>query len=574
MAFFLGADRTRYGRLIENTEHAFLQKDDRYPKTLQDAYSLITNYKEDPRNQASPSISNEGVMFVQQDNNDEGMPVAGQRGRTNNNITCFGCGQRRHYASDCPERSVGAQSGTNLLMAGLESGKFDASEQNCHWTLANIETRTKIKQSWILVDNQSTVDVFANASLLNNIRQANSTMQIFYNAGVATTKLIGDLPGYGPVWYHKDGIANILSLARVKAKCRVTFDSSNGNRFIMHKDDGTTNDFKESPQGLYYMDTKENGMVLLNTVAENKNKYTVDAYSRATLARKIQIMIGRPSTKEFLKIVDNHLLPNCPITREDIKVAEDIFGPDLGSLKGKTTRRAPNLVRPEFIELPSDLKEAHKNVTLCVDIMFINKLPFLVSCSRSIKFGTAELLENGEKKSILNALKKVISIYQRRGLKVQFMLMDGEFEPLRDDIIALGITLNTAANDEHVGDIERYIRTVKERVRCIYNTLPFTLMPNRLIVEMVYFSVFWLNSFPARDGISETLSPRALVTGQQIDYNKHCKLEFGLYVQTHEKHDNSMDARTIGALALRPARNAQGGYFFMNLNTGKKITRR
>jgi hypothetical protein len=128
--------------------------------------------------------------------------------------------------------------------------------------------------------------------------------------------------------------------------------------------------------------------------------------------------------------------------------------------------------------------------------------------------------------------------------------MDGEFEPLRDDLLELGITLNTTANDEHVGDIERYIRTVKERVRCIYNVLPFTLIPHRLIVEMVYFSIFWLNSFSPSDGISTTLNPRALVTGQQLDFNKHCKLEFGAYVQTHEQHDNSMDSRTIGAIAL------------------------
>jgi hypothetical protein len=74
---------------------------------------------------------------------------------------------------------------------------------------------------------------------------------------------------------------------------------------------------------------------MLNTVAENKDRYTVEAYSRASLAQKIQKMIGRPNTKEFIKIVDNHLLPNCPITREDIKAAEDIFGPDVGSLKGK-----------------------------------------------------------------------------------------------------------------------------------------------------------------------------------------------------------------------------------------------
>jgi hypothetical protein len=37
-----------------------------------------------------------------------------------------------------------------------------------------------------------------------------------------------------------------------------------------------------------------------------------------------------------------------------------------------------------------------------------------------------------------------------------------------------------------------------------------------------------------------------------LDYNKHCQLVFGTYIQNHERHDNGMGSRTIGALALRP----------------------
>ena len=41
--------------------------------------------------------------------------------------------------------------------------------------------------------------------------------------------------------------------------------------------------------------------------------------------------------------------------------------------------------------------------------------------------------------------------------------MDGQFEPLRGNLAELGILLNMASNDEHVPEIERQIRTVKER---------------------------------------------------------------------------------------------------------------
>ena len=67
------------------------------------------------------------------------------------------------------------------------------------------------------------------------------------------------------------------------------------------------------------------------------------------------------------------------------------------------------------------------------------------------------------------------------------------------------------------------------------------------------------------------MSPHTLLMGLTLNYNRHCRLEFGEYVQTHEEHDNSLNPHTIGALALRPTGNIQGGYFFFSLTTGKVI---
>ena len=83
----------------------------------------------------------------------------------------------------------------------------------------------------------------------------------------------------------------------------------------------------------------------------------------------------------------------------------------------------------------------------------------------------------------------------------------------------------------------------------------------------------WLNSFPRKDSVHPTISPRAIMTGKRIMYDKHCKVEFGTYVQKHEKHNNSMEPRTSGAIALRPSGNEQGRHYFLSLHTGKKILR-
>ena len=261
------------------------------------------------------------------------------------------------------------------------------------------------------------------------------------------------------------------------------------------------------------------------------------------------------------------------MNRRDVLRAEQIFGPDIGALKGKTVRRQPPRVEVEEVPLPPTIQQHYQEVTLACDIMYVNIIPYLMSVSRHLRFGTAQHIKNQQGATIFNGIQAIHQIYLQRGFQICNAFMDGQFEPLLGNLAELSILLNTASNDEHVPEIERQICTVKERTRAIYCTLPFNKMLRHLIIEMVYSANCWLNMFPRKGGISKTLSPCALLTGQSWSYTTHCKLEFGDYVQTHEEHDNSMAARTIGAIALHPTGNAQGGYFFFSLTTGRVLNR-
>jgi hypothetical protein len=205
--------------------------------------------------------------------------------------------------------------------------------------------------------------------------------------------------------------------------------------------------------------------------------------------------------------------------------------------------------------------------------MYGNKIPFFMSISRHIKFGTAKMLKSESAVQLMASIKLVTQTYVTRGFRVTSMMVDGQFEPLRGELAGLGIAVNCVSRDEHVPEIERHIRTIKERTRCIYNQLPFKKMPARITIEMVYSSNFWLNMFPPTDGVSKTMSPHAIIVGGELDYAKHCRLEFGMYCQVHEEHDNSMATRTTGAIALRPTGNTQGGYYFFSLATGRRLNR-
>jgi hypothetical protein len=170
---------------------------------------------------------------------------------------------------------------------------------------------------------------------------------------------MADVSGYYlPVWFHPGGIANIFLLINVKAKYHVTYDSRGGdspNKFCVHTENGDQRKFKQSRRGLYYLDTADpehHTVIAISTVESNKSKYTDRYYSRAKLAHKVQILVGRPALKDFLRFIDGNSIPNCPITRQDAINAQAIFGRDIGSIKGKTTRRKLDGIRGNITNIP------------------------------------------------------------------------------------------------------------------------------------------------------------------------------------------------------------------------------
>jgi hypothetical protein len=132
------------------------------------------------------------------------------------------------------------------------------------------------------------------------------------------------------------------------------------------------------------------------------------------------------------------------------------------------------------------------------------------------------------------------------------------------------------AADSHVGEVERSIRTIKERSRSTVHGLPYKRLPRLMVNELVKHSVTCLNQIPADDGVSDTLSPNTIMTGKpNPDYN-YMTLEFGMYVQVYEPttfSSNTLRSSTTGAISLGHTGNKQGDYYFLSLITGRRLSR-
>jgi hypothetical protein len=155
----------------------------------------------------------------------------------------------------------------------------------------------------------------------------------------------------------------------------------------------------------------------------------------------------------------------------------------------------------------------------------------------------------------------------------------GEFAPLTTFIESMpgGPMVNLASSNEHVPEIKRWIRVVKERCRATQHSLLFQRLPKVLMIHIVFHAVKLLNFFLTTGGNLDTLSPRTIMSGETLDYKKHLCLQLGQYCQVHKEdapHNRSLHPRMKGGISLGPSSDFQGGFKFMALNTGKKIIQR
>ena len=73
---------------------------------------------------------------------------------------------------------------------------------------------------------------------------------------------------------------------------------------------------------------------------------------------------------------------------------------------------------------------------------------------------------------------------------VNVVLMDHEFDKVEDEVGL--VEIDTAAAREHVGEIERMIRGIKEIFQEIVSTLPFNTLPKQFVIHLTYYIYMFL----------------------------------------------------------------------------------
>ena len=556
-----------------------------------------------------------------------GFAQQGTRQNGNNghksNIRCFACQQFGHYANECPQITRNPQNGSINAQAGEQTDNNNPAQdsnqngnqngngqprigrqgagfllvQNVNQTIQtpnllppnskkqalkaivlNQQNKFSDLRQQEMLDSESTDHIYCNSDLLYDIQQVDATLNLQSNGGIISTNWMGKhRQHHFWCWYDDEAISNVISLGKIRESGRfhVSYDFDKGIFTLKNLQTGQETFFHMNEVGLHVTPLNPQAVSMLTTVEDNKALYTKRQIAGAEKARALYQVIGYPSLRDFLHLLQTNQIKNCPVTAEDVKICQKIYGPDVYALKGKTVRHKPRAVVNDYLEIPRELISAHQGIILFADVMFIDGVPMMVTLSKNVRLITITYIPLRDKDTLLWALDDVFRKYNMSGFEIKEFHADPEFQCVTKELEDNGITCNICAAEEHVPDIERIIRVIKERYRAMYHAAPFSMWTKLMVIRGAANVAKWLNTFPPSGGISPTYSPRSIITGRPLDYDKHCKISFGSYVEatTQNTPTNTLEERTITGILLNTLDNIQGGYEVLNLKTGKPITR-
>ena len=595
LEFIMKLDTKRYRKMLTQMRNDSLRsEEDAYPSTLASAYRIASGWaNEDHSGGGHGSESNSAFLtdqcFVTKAKDPAGLkttvtpgqPKADKKKKAD--IECYVCGGS-HFARDCEQRK-GFKEKAHVT---LDSPKSEDEEEDIdEWgaALISIQESCLFSKNELLLDNQASLNIFGNKDLLTNIRTAEKPISLSgIQAGAKAVKVnkIGDFHDFGAVYYSEGAAANILSFAsQVNAGSKIVYDGKADVFTLTPVSGKRTYTFKRknvrgSENRFYSCDVAaaNNETVLVQTVKDNLQMFTKREIGQAHKAREMLGRMGFPSVKDAIDMVSSGA--NYEITGKDFQVADAIWGKDMASMKGKTTRRATNVANMEVKRF-----ESQQQQILSVDIMFVEKLPFLVGVATPLDLTLVKSLTTVDMKKPSRAAEAVrigllyfIGILESQNFKTTALMVDGEgsISKLVTELHSRGVEVDVTGAGGHVKVVERRIRVIKECIRTQLSSLPYALTLTALSMCVLY-CVSRLNYQPTRirDGI---MSPREAFLGRKTDAKRDFRCAFGDFVMaTVPETDNSMKSRTEDCIVMLPTGNRTGSVRMLSLATGKIVTR-
>jgi hypothetical protein len=186
---------------------------------------------------------------------------------------------------------------------------------------------------------------------------------------------IGDYYSFKGINACPDATANVLSFSETRKYCSNDYNKDK-DQFVSTPPGDKTYTFT-CKDGLYVHKIPIiNRSVNVTSVSQNIQEYSVREQTNAKRAKDLSKYMGYPSPQSLIDMINQGAIVNCPVTAKDVARANNIFGPDLASVRGKTRKGKIKVPPVEFLP-----REISSDLVLNTDIMFVNSNAFLISVS-------------------------------------------------------------------------------------------------------------------------------------------------------------------------------------------------
>ena len=393
------------------------------------------------------------------------------------------------------------------------------------------------------------------------------------------------LSQFGRVYYDQRAAFNILSFGELRDRAERCYYDEHSDEFLVRMDcHKPAYIFKRDRISNLYIcsvdlhgdeeRSRTNAAIeeiagLISTVSGNMGKYSKAENAKAAKARELQRKMDYLSEGMIHKMLGAGKFTDTDVTARDVERSIDIFGKSVGSLKGMTTDRKPE---PVDAETPLNL-ETRKIQDLYVDLMFVNKIPYMVSVLSEAEVVQVNRMRAKNDIEIHKELSRQMRYPERYGINIGTVHIDGESAVNSDYVKDRIDNIDSRGGGSHVPGVERKIRTIKERIRAVLNMLPYGLTEG-MEEWLVKAAVYKINLIPTRNSIKFE-SPRERLMGKRISVKTDLKHGYGDYVHVHNAvFDNSMRSRTAAGVALMPSGSSDGSWYYLLLKTNKIVRRR
>ena len=171
--------------------------------------------------------------------------------------------------------------------------------------------------------------------------------------------------------------------------------------------------------------------------------YTPRQIADAKKACELYHGVGVPNVEKFKLMLQMKQIFNCPVTVKDIDQAKIIFGEDMSTLKGKSTRRKPPRIMNNIFQVPKEIYFKNGEVEPCINSMWVNNWGYLTSIDRMYQYRNAVHLESKHDESHYTALNKILCLYNQSGIQISVIHADPEYKSMMDDVkVGLDIAMN------------------------------------------------------------------------------------------------------------------------------------